>query len=164
MLEGFPAIADIRLIALDGERSHETLPAVRDVAIRVKVNVLEPDNGDLSQLEGQPVTILATLFLEVFGAGDGDDDGTSSQTEAGVRGAEDVDSRSPVYSGRVTFRIDAERPSKEDPHWVPAIVAEAWPYLRSQVVAHALLLGMGRIPVPLEAPENLARQPQRGEE
>lgn len=65
----------------------------------------------------------------------------------------------PVYTSRASFRIDAERPEKEDPSWVPAIFTEAWPYLRSQVISHALLLGMGRIPVPLEAPENLAPQP-----
>lgn len=155
-----PTIADIRLIALDGERSYEMLPAVRDVAIRVKVNVLEPDDNDNASNGSQPVAILATLFLEVFGA----DDEASSQTVTSAPGSEGVDSRSPVYSGRVTFRIDAERPAVEDPQWVPTIFAEAWPYLRSQVIAHALLLGMGRIPVPLEAPENLARQPQSGNE
>ena len=43
--------------------------------------------------------------------------------------------------------------------WVPAIFTEARPSLRSQVISHALVLGMGQIPVPIEAPEELAPQP-----
>lgn len=150
-----PSIVDIRLIALDGERSYETLPALRDVAIRVKVSVLHTDDADEPRDERQLTTVLTTLLLDVFGADDEGDDMASAPSPPESDGP---DSRSPVYTGRASFRIDAERPAEEDPSWVPAIFSEAWPYLRSQVISHALLLGMGRIPVPLEVPEDLARQ------
>lgn len=154
-----PSIADIRLIALDGERSYETLPALRDVAIRVKVNVLEPGDADDPRNEPQLTTVLTTLFLEVFGADDEGDDEAPAQSASSPPEPDGADTRAPVYTGRASFRVDAEGPAQDDPSWVPAIFSEAWPYLRTQVISHALLLGMGRIPVPLEAPENLARQP-----
>lgn len=153
MPDQFPSIADIQLVALDGERSYETLPALRDVAIRVKVNVLEPDDEDHD--ENPLTTILATLLLDVFGADEKGGDATSGPRSPDPDGA---DARAPVYTGRATFRIDAERPAEAGRSWVPTVFAESWPYLRSQVISHALLLGMGRIPVPLEAPENLTPQ------
>ncbi|WP_172895746.1 hypothetical protein [Brachybacterium vulturis] len=147
---------DIQLIALDGERIYDDLPAVREVAIRVKVNVLNDPEARLTP-------VLATLLLDVFAVHDGGaDDGSTTGGSAGP--AEDASERGPVFSGRVTFRIDAERRSDGDEEWVPAVFAEAWPYLRSQLIAHAQILGMGRIPVPLRAPENLAREPRADDE
>lgn len=152
--DGGAAVEDIQLIALDGERIYDDLPAVREVAIRVKVNVLNDP-------ESRVTAVLATLLLDVFGVEEADDDSTNGgSAEAG----EEASERSPVYSGRVTFRVDAERPADDDEEWVPAVFAEAWPYLRSQLVTHAQLLGMGRIPVPLRAPENLARESRADDE
>lgn len=152
-----PVIEDISLIALDGERTYENLPRTREVAIRVKVSVLDSSEEEGPQEEDRAAIILATLFLEVFGADGAEGDVHGAEAEAREPSGQGDDP--PIFSGRVVFRIDGRRPPGDDPRWVPAVFAEAWPYLRSQVITHAQLLGMGKIPVPLKAPENLTREP-----
>ena len=96
MPDQFPSIADIRLIALDGERSYETLPALRDVAVRVKANVLEPDGDPRS--ESTLTTVLTTLLLEAFGA---DDEGNDDASAASPPDSGGADVRAGLYQSGI---------------------------------------------------------------
>ena len=154
-----PAIDSIRLVTLDGERSHEDLPALREVEIRVNVTVPGDSGGDETREETGPSAVLATLLLTVFGVDEDRDDDEAGPSTSGEDGREGSD-RTPIYSGRVTFRIDANRGADDGDDWVPSVFAAAWPYLRSHTISHAQLLGMGQIPVPLHAPDGLTQEPR----
>lgn len=121
--------------------------------MRIHLGVVEPVD-DTHERETEPVAIaIVTLSIQVFSAKDADRPDGNPPADADPEDSEDV----PVYTGKVALRVSADAADGDESEWVTQLFEAVWPYLRTHTVDHALRLGMGRMPVPLKAPDNLTR-------
>ena len=121
--------------------------------MRIHLGVVEPVD-DIEEQETETVAVaIVTLSIQVFSASDADSPEGKPLADAMTAETEDE----PVYTGKVTLRVSADAANGEESEWVIQLFEAVWPYLRTHTVDHALRLGLGRIPVPLKAPDNLTR-------